>query len=63
VVAPPQPENAQFGDVRIAADNFLNARRFFTGKAMFRGDGGSYFDFGFDHWFGLCHQFPEGLST
>ncbi len=55
VLAPHHAENSQFGDVRIASENFLYAGVFFGGKAVFGGNGCGYFNFGFDHRFMRCH--------
>ena len=38
MLAPHHAENSEFGDIRIAAENFLNARVFFGGKAVLGGD-------------------------
>src|SRR5260221_9134328 len=46
VFAPHDGKNAELGDVRIAAENFLDARVFFGGDAVLGGDFGSDFDFG-----------------
>ena len=45
VLAPHHAEDAEFGDVGIAAENFLDARVFFGGEAVFGGDFGRDFDF------------------
>ncbi len=46
VLAPHHGKNAEFGDVGIAAENFLDARVLFGSDAVFGGDFGSDFDFG-----------------
>jgi len=46
VLAPHDGEDAEFGDVGIAAENFLDAGVLAGGNAVFGGDGGSDFDFG-----------------
>src|SRR5258708_25607540 len=46
VLAPHDGEDAEFGDVGIAAEDFLNAGVFVAGDAVFGGDFGSDFDCG-----------------
>ena len=46
VLAPHHGENAEFGDVGIATENFLDARVLFGSDAVFGGDFGSDFNFG-----------------
>src|SRR5437660_12471080 len=45
VLAPHHAENAQLGDVRFAAEDLPDARVFFPGQAVFRGDFRSVFHF------------------
>ena len=46
VLAPHHAEDAQLRDVRIAPEDFLNARIFFARYAMLRRDFRRHFDFG-----------------
>src|SRR5262249_47843512 len=52
VFAPHHGKDAEFGDVRIAAKDFLDSRVLFGGDAVFGGDFGSYLNFSQ----GRCHQ-------
>src|SRR5258708_36614477 len=46
VLAPHDGEDAEFGDVGVAAEDFLDAGVFVAGDAVFGGDFGRDFDFG-----------------
>ena len=46
VLAPHHAEDAEFGEIGIAAENFLDARVFFGREAVFGDDFGRHFDFG-----------------
>ena len=48
VLAPHHAENAQLGDVGVAAENFLDAGKFVGCEAVLGGDLWRDFDFGFD---------------
>jgi hypothetical protein len=52
VLAPHDAEDAEFGDVGIAAEDLLDARVLVARYAVFGGDFGSHFNFGAGggHW-------------